>query len=84
MKQFDCQAFNFESTLEKLFVEIIISNIFTVLLTTDLWLHWKKQCVTHYVNIVLTLWRNSGIILELSLPQFCYTSRVLSQCGIIS
>ena len=47
-------------------------------------MHWKKQCVPHYVKIVLTLWRNSGIILELSLPQFCYNSRVLPQCGIIS
>ena len=46
--------------------------------------HWKKQCVPHYVKIVLTLWRNSGIILELSVPQFCYTSRALPQCGIIS
>ena len=44
----------------------------------------KKQCVPHYVKIVLTLWRNSGIILELSIPRFCYTSRVLPQCGVIS
>ena len=47
--------------------------------------HWKKkQYVPHYIKIVLRLWRSSGIILELSLPQFCYTSRVLSQCGIVS
>ena len=37
-KQFDCQAFDFESTLGYAYMNNHIKEIFTALLTTDLWL----------------------------------------------